>query len=166
MPVAPADFKAALGRFPAGVTVVTVSGPAGDHGMTASAFCSLSIDPPLVLVCVKKGNTTHGLLEEAEGFAVNILDQDQVELSNRFGGWGPPMDDRFADLGEARGAVSGARLVPGALASLDCSSYGTRDGGDHTIFLGQVEGTVLHGEDDGLRPLIYFKGYRGAGDKL
>jgi len=70
------------------------------------------------------------------------------------------MEDRFADQGDVRAPVSGARLLPGALASLDCTLYGTRDGGDHTIFLGQVEGTVVEGEDEALRPLVYFKGYR------
>ncbi len=134
--------------------------------MTASAFCSLSLDPPLVLVCVKKGNRTHGLLEGAEGFAVNLLAQEQMDLSNRFAGWGPQPEDRFEDQGDARGPVSGARLLPGAMASLDCTKYGTRDGGDHPIFLGQVEGTVLQGDDADLAPLLYFKGYKAVGDAL
>jgi flavin reductase (DIM6/NTAB) family NADH-FMN oxidoreductase RutF len=166
MPASPADFKAALGRFPAGVTVITVAGAEGDHGMTASAFCSLSLDPPLILVCVHKGNRTHALLEAADGFAVNILAQDQMDLSNRFAGWGPQPEDRFEGLGDTRGPVSGARYLPGAITSLDCTKYGTRDGGDHTIFLGQVEGTVLRGDDADLRPLIYFKGYKAVGEGL
>lgn len=166
MPIAPADFKAALGRFPAGVTVITVATPEGDHGMTASAFCSLSLDPPLVLVCVKKVNTTHGLLEGAAGFGVNLLAQDQMGLSNRFAGWGPQPEDRFEDQGDERGAVSGARFLPGSMASLDCTLYGTRDGGDHTIFIGQVEGAVIRGDDAELAPLIYFKGYKAAGESL
>ncbi len=166
MPAAPADFKAALGRFPAGVTVITVAGAEGDHGMTASAFCSLSLDPPLVLVCVKKGNKTHGLLEEASGFGVNLLAQEQMDLSNRFAGWGPQPEDRFEDQGDERGAVSGARFLPGAMASLDCTLHGTREGGDHTIFIGQVEGTVLRGEDSDLAPLLYFKGYKAVGEGL
>ncbi len=166
MPVAPADFKAALGRFPAGVTVITMVGSEGDHGMTASAFCSLSLDPPLVLVCVKNGNTSHGLLQDASGFAVNLLAQDQMNLSNRFAGWGPQPEDRFGDQGDERGAVSGARFLPGAMASLDCTLYGTRDGGDHTIFIGQVEGVVLRGDDAELAPLLYFKGYKAVGEGL
>ena len=75
----PNDFKAALGRFASGVTVITLAGDE-DHGMTASAFCSLSLDPPLILVCVKNGNATHGKLLEANGFGVNILGADQKDL--------------------------------------------------------------------------------------
>lgn len=157
MPVDAKQFKSALGRFASGVTVITVGGEAGDHGMTASAFCSLSLDPPLVLVCVKNGNTTHGKLLEATGFGVNILSSEQQHLSNRFAGYGPPMDDRFSDLDVARGAAGGAPLIGGSLAGLDCTLYGTRDGGDHTIFIGQVEGVTLGDDAD---PLIYSRGYR------
>ena len=163
----PNDFKAALGRFASGVTVVTLGG-ADDHGMTASEFCSLSLDPPLVLVCVKNGNATHGKLMEATGFGINILGADQKDLSNRFAGWGfPEGKDKWADLEVSRGTVSGAPLIDGALAHLDCSLYGTRDGGDHTIFIGLVEHAVGFGERDALEPLLYFAGgYRGVGEPL
>ena len=163
----PDDFKAALGRFASGVTVVTLGG-AEDHGMTASAFCSLSLDPPLVLVCVKTGNTTHGKLIASKGFGVNILGRDQVHLSNRFAGWGAaPDQDKWADLDIQRGTVSGAPLITGALAHLDCSLYGTQDGGDHTIFIGRVENAEGFGDRDSLEPLLYFAGgYRGVGESL
>jgi flavin reductase (DIM6/NTAB) family NADH-FMN oxidoreductase RutF len=167
MPANPDDFKAALGRFASGVTVITLAGEE-DHGMTASAFCSLSLDPPLVLVCVKTGNTTHGKLLEAKGFGVNILGADQKDLSNRFAGWGFPADqDKWADLDITRGAVSGAPLLRGALAHLDCTLAGTREGGDHTIFIGQVENAEGFGERENLDALLYFAGaYRGVGDAL
>ena len=163
----PNDFKAALGRFASGVTVVTIGGEE-DHGMTASAFCSLSLDPPLVLVCVKNGNATHGKLLESSGFGVNLLGRDQVDLSNRFAGWGfPPDQDKWADLEIHRGTVSGAPLIGGALAHLDCTLYGTRDGGDHTIFIGHVENAEGFGDRDSLDPLLYFAGnYRGIGESL
>ena len=80
-------FKAVMGRFASGVTAITVHQDGEDHGMTASAFCSLSLSPPLVLVCVKKGNRTHDLLEETGAYAINILDESQVTVSNRFAGW-------------------------------------------------------------------------------
>jgi flavin reductase (DIM6/NTAB) family NADH-FMN oxidoreductase RutF len=162
------SFKAGLGRFASGVTVVTVAGEAGDHGMTASAFTSLSLEPPLVLVCVKKGNTTHGLLETADSFAINILAHDQVSVSNRFAGWGfPPDQDKWADLSITRGAVSGAPLIGGALAQLDCTKWAAQDGGDHTIFVGQVESVVADGDRAALQPLLYFAGkYRGVGEPL
>ncbi len=168
MPTDAQSFKAGLGRFASGVTVVTTSGQQGDHGMTASAFTSLSIDPPLVLVCVKKGNTTHELLENASGFGINILAEDQVSVSNRFAGWGfPPDQDKWADLSITRGEVSGAPLIGGALANLDCTKWAAHDGGDHTIFVGQVEGVVAEGDREGLAPLLYFAGkYRGAGEAL
>ena len=167
MPVDANDFKACLGRFGSGVTVVTIAGDE-DHGMTASAFCSLSLDPPLVLVCVKNGNTTHGKLLESKGFAINILAADQKDLSNRFGGWGFPEDqDKWADLNITRGEASGAPLLDGAMAHLDCTLYGTREGGDHTIFIGHVETATAFGERDELEPLVYFAGaYRGVGKTL
>ena len=163
----PDDFKASLGRFPSGVTVVTIGGEE-DHGMTASAFCSLSLDPPLVLVCVKNGNTTHGKLLEAKGFGINLLGADQKDLSNRFAGWGFPADqDKWADLEITRGEASDAPLISGALAHLDCTLYGTREGGDHTIFIGQVENATAFGERESLEPLLYFAGaYRGIGEAL
>ena len=163
----PDDFKASLGRFASGVTVITVGGEE-DHGMTASAFCSLSLDPPLILVCVKNGNLTHGKLLESKGFGVNLLAADQKDLSNRFAGWGFPADqDKWADLSVSRGPASGAPLIEGALAHLDCTLYGTREGGDHTIFIGQVENATAFGERDSLAPLLYFAGaYRGIGDTL
>jgi flavin reductase (DIM6/NTAB) family NADH-FMN oxidoreductase RutF len=162
------DFKSALGRFASGVTVVTIAAPEGDHGMTASAFCSLSLDPPLVLVCVKKGNTTHGLLESASGFGVNLLGADQVSISNRFAGWGFPEDqDKWADLEITRGEVSGAPMIGGTMAQLDCTMWAAKDGGDHTIFIGQVENASSFGDRDDLAPLLYFAGkYRDAGASL
>ncbi len=167
MPVEAQEFKAALGRFPSGVTVVTLNHQGQDHGMTASAFSSLSLDPPLVLVCVKKGNATHGLLEAAGSFGVSFLSQDQVERSNRFAGFFPKDADKFADLGFVRGEASGAALLDGAMACLDCSLHQVLDGGDHSIFIGQVEGTRVEGDKDALEPLLYFAGaYRAAGEKL
>jgi flavin reductase (DIM6/NTAB) family NADH-FMN oxidoreductase RutF len=165
MPVAPDEFKAALARFASGVTVVTLSDDDGDHGMTASAFTSVSLDPPLVLVCVTKGNATHQRLQGAGGFAVNILSADQVTVSNRFAGWWDEGKSKWDDLTLTRGSVSGAPLIGGALAQLDCSTWSTADGGDHTIFIGQVEGaTVSPSAPDALAPLLYFAGgYRTIG---
>ena len=87
MSVTPDQFKMALGRFCSGVTVITVTDDEGDHAMTASAFTSLSLNPPLVLVCVQKKGNMHERLSRASGFAVNILDQAQESVSNRFAGW-------------------------------------------------------------------------------
>jgi len=166
MPVESQDFKDALARFPSGVTVVTIQTEDGPHGMTASAFCSLSMDPPLVLVCVKKGNRTHDKLENAAGFAVNILDKSQVTHSNRFAGWPPEGEGPWDNVSHSPAPESGAPFLDGAIASLDCTLYGTREGGDHTIFIGQVENTELRGNPDDPQPLLYYRGYRGLGDKI
>ena len=172
MAIDPQIFKGALGRFASGVTVITAHTDAGDYGMTASAFCSVSLNPPLILVCVKKGNHTHGLLESAAGFGVNLLAEDQKSLSNRFAGWGDKPQDHFDDLTDntgklVRGEISGAPLIAGAMAWLDCTRFAAHDAGDHTIFLGEVQGGTLHGERDDLRPLLYFAGrYRAAGESL
>ena len=87
MSVTPDQFKATLGRFCSGVTVITVTDDDGDHAMTASAFSSVSLEPPLVLVCVKKNGNMHQRMASASGFAVNLLDQNQESVSNRFAGW-------------------------------------------------------------------------------
>ena len=161
------DFKAALGRFCSGVTVVTMNGPEGDHWMTASAFSSLSLDPPLILVCVKKGNHTHDLMDSGSGFAVNILDKEQVSVSNRFGGWWEEGKSKWADLEVTRAPVSGAAFIGGALAWLDCSKHAALDGGDHTILVGEVQGATSFGERDSLEPLLYFAGkYRSTGEAI
>jgi flavin reductase (DIM6/NTAB) family NADH-FMN oxidoreductase RutF len=171
----PTVFRRALGRFGSGVTVITTRGPDGrDHGMTASAFCSLSLDPPLVLVCVNRNNKTHGYLEAHGSFGVSLLAEHQEGLSNRFAGgrvdeagawrrW-PEGQSTFDDLEFVRGEVSGAPLLNGALTSLDCSLHDAADGGDHTIFIGRVHGARLRSDGVPLRPLLYFAGsYRAMG---
>lgn len=168
MPVDAGEFRNALGRFASGVTVMTVrTTDGGDRGMTASAFSSLSLDPPLVLVCVKKGNTMDLALRGAAGFAVNLLAQDQVALSNRFAGYSAAPADRVDDLDISRGPFSGAAWLPGAIARLDCALHQVLDGGDHHIYLGRVEAVDAPGAREDQRPLLYFAGaYRAAGDKL
>lgn len=168
MPVDAGEFRNALARFASGVTVVTARTPdGGDRGMTASAFCSLSLDPPLILVCVRKGNAMDGVLQGAAGFAVNLLGQDQVDLSNRFAGYGAQPADRVDDLQPAAGPYSGAAWLPGAIARLDCALHQVLDGGDHHIYLGRVEAVDAPGAREDQRPLLYFAGaYRAAGEKL
>ena len=169
--IEPKDFKQALGRFASGVTVVTVRGEDGtDHGMTASAFSSVSLDPPLILVCIKNGNHTYELVEAAGSFAVNILAREQEALSNRFAGgivgadgqWTPwPEDrDKFADLGIQRAETSGAALLDGAIAQLDCSLEAIQPGGDHGIFVGRIHG-IRYADADASAPLIYCRGRYG-----
>ena len=169
------NFRAAMGRFASGVTAVTVRASDGrDHGMTASAFSSVSLEPPLILVCIKNENHTLALLEDEASpyhhkFAVNLLARDQESLSNRFAGgyidekgswqrW-PEDKDKFEDLEVARGETSGAALLDGALASLDCSVEHVYDGGDHKIVVGRIHDITLSQEKP--NALLYFSGSYG-----
>ena len=139
--------------------------------MTASAFSSLSLDPPLVLVCIKAGNYSYQLIEQVGSFAVNILARSQEERSNRFAGgivgddgrWTPwPEDrDRFEGVDFSRGEHSGAALLDGSLASLDCKLESILPGGDHGIFVGRVCATKLS-EAESLEPLLYHGGSYGG----
>jgi flavin reductase (DIM6/NTAB) family NADH-FMN oxidoreductase RutF len=166
MPIEPATFRKALSHFPSGVTLLTVVTPEGaPHGMTASAFSSVSMVPPIILVCVKKGNSTHEYLTTRGAFAVNLLAEDQALVSDRFAGIGPVVQDRFADLAWRPAPLSGAPWLDRAITNLDCTLHGTADGGDHTVFLGEVVGVSTPGEER--KPLIYWsRAYRSVGAKL
>ncbi|HEX6537056.1 MAG TPA: flavin reductase family protein [Gemmatimonadaceae bacterium] len=147
----PALFRSILGRFAAGVTVVTARDEKGhDHGMTVSAFCSLSLDPTLVLVCIERQTEMHGILEHATHFAVNMLSAAQESISRRFA---EQMEDRFDGVGYTRG-VTGLVLLEGILAYLECRLVARHAGGDHTIVVGEV----IAGEAFAERPLLYYRG--------
>jgi len=137
VPIDAATFRSALGQWPSGVTVVTTTADGTWHGMTASSFSSVSLDPPLVSVCLAKTIFTHSLIEASGHFGVNILAKDQAHLGKRFAGQQPEVTDRFFDV-NAKTAVTGAPLIPDALAWLDCEVRHAYDGGDHTIFVGEV----------------------------
>ncbi len=145
------SFRSVLGRFASGIVVVTVRDPEGkDHGMTVSAFTSVSLEPPLVLVCVDRGATMHDSLYAAERFAINLLSDQQEALSRRFA---ETRDDRFDGVGYTRD-VSDAALLDDALASLECTTWARYDGGDHTIIVGLVD----HATARDARPLLYYRG--------
>ncbi|MGR8009882.1 flavin reductase family protein [Streptomyces hypolithicus] len=162
------EFRAAMSRFSAGVTLVTAhdpdSGARGeDVGMTATAFMSVSLDPPLVMVSVRNGSRMDDLLAEQPMWAVSLLSENQRHIAGRFAMKGR-LSDRllFADVPHTHGAVSGAPLVGGALAVVECRTEQRVEAGDHTLVIGRVLDVGLPGEDDG--PLTYFKGrYRHLG---
>ena len=137
MAVDAATFRSVLGQWPSGVTVVTTVADDGWHGMTASSFNSVSLEPPLVSVCLAKKIYTHTLIERSGVFAVNILAKDQAAIGKRFAGQQPELTDRFAGL-QASTAESGAPVLGDALGWLDCRVVHAYDGGDHTIFVGEV----------------------------
>ncbi|HJR40979.1 MAG TPA: flavin reductase family protein [Gemmatimonadaceae bacterium] len=151
MTIDPATFRSVLGRFASGVTVVTARDESGtDHGMTVSAFCSLSLHPPLILMCVEQGAEMHPILERAHHCAVSILEEHQESLSRRFA---EPMTDRFEGIGYTR-QVTGAALLDDALAHVECELLERHPGGDHTIFIARVIAAGATSE----RPLIYYRG--------
>lgn len=167
MAVTPEEFKGALRRWASGVTVVTARNASGDLGMTASSFCSLSLEPPAVLVCVRRGAALFSALEAAGAFGVSILGSDQDALSNRFAGRVPAEADRFADLEVVRAPSSGAAWLPGASAWLDCRITAILDGGDHGIVVGEVVHASLNDDRDASDALLYVAGrYRRVGDAI
>lgn len=144
-------FRAVLGRFASGITVITTRDTAGTpHGMTVSAFSSLSLDPPLILVCVANDATMAPLLAATETFAVNVLSAGQEAMSRRFAG---KIDDRFAGVGY-HGGTLGDPILEDVLASLECRIVARHPAGDHVIVVGQVEDAAVH---EG-KPLLYYRG--------
>lgn len=127
-----------MGRFPTGVTVVAALDPAGAAlGLTVNAFTSVSLDPPLVLVCIDRRASSHDPLMSASHFTVNILGADQADVATRFAS--EPSQGRFDDVAWRPGRT-GAPLLEGVTAWLECSRYQVLDGGDHSILVGRVEG--------------------------
>jgi flavin reductase (DIM6/NTAB) family NADH-FMN oxidoreductase RutF len=151
------QFRHILGHFASGVTVVTTCRQGFCHGITVSAFCSLSLTPPLVLVCIDHRNTSHQLLEEAGIFAVNMLAEDGELLSRHFAS---REENKFATIAHHFGET-GAPLLDGALATLECRLVDRFPGGDHSIFVGEVLSGSAREDTD---PLLYFRGgYRQLG---
>lgn len=151
MPIDSKEFRQLLGHFAAGVTIITTIGRDGKpYGLTATAFCSVSLDPPLVLMCVDKKAESHPHFEPSGSFAVNFLTQEQIDLSNRFARSG---GEKFQDIDWQRGAL-GMPLLPRSLARLECAITQSIDAGDHTVFIGRVEAGSLGGGD----PLMHFNG--------
>lgn len=157
MPITSDAFRSALRHFPAGVTIVTIKAGEERHGLTVSAFASVSPEPPLIMVCIDHRHYAHALLEqEGATFAVNILAADQRELSNRFAYL--KNEDRFA-VGDWQTAVTGAPVLADALAWLDCTIYGKYRAGTHTIYVGEVQASNVPEPD--VAPLVYWnRAYR------
>lgn len=141
------DFRDTLARWPSGVTVVTALHEGEPVGMTAASFSSLSLDPPLVLVCIADTAFSHEGLCGAEGFAVHILGAEQAEMSAVFS---RPGAEKFASYPYESGPF-GAPLLPFGVARLVCARHSALNGGDHTILVGRVVSTELAGTD----PLLY-----------
>lgn len=151
MPIDGATFRKAMGRLATGITVVSVRGADGRAvGMTASAVTSLSLEPPMVLLCVGHVGVLHQALASAETFGVAILAEDQEALSRRFAA----RETQHFDGLNCATSPAGLPILPGALAYLECRRSASVPGGDHTIVTGTVEWASAA---DG-RPLLYFAG--------
>lgn len=146
--VTPQAFRQTLGRFASGVTVVTMLEDGETHGITVSAFLSVSLEPPLVLISIDKKAHSHHRLVKSERYGVSILSEGQQSLSNHFANRDPDVVPEFERL-------DNFPVLKNALAQLVCKAVQKVDAGDHTLFVGQIEDLVWqeHG-----KPLVYFHG--------
>jgi flavin reductase (DIM6/NTAB) family NADH-FMN oxidoreductase RutF len=148
------QFRDALGAFPTGVAVVTGLGAAGERvGVTVSSFNSVSISPPLVLFSIARQAHSYTAWTGMRGYAVNILSQQQEEISNRFA---RPLGDKWDGLVVLDG-INGLPILPNALAVFECEAYARYEGGDHDIFVGRVINLRRHAHKTEA-PLIFFGG--------
>jgi flavin reductase (DIM6/NTAB) family NADH-FMN oxidoreductase RutF len=153
MPIDDAQFKLAMSHFASGVTVVTTEHEGTPYGLTVASFASLSLHPPLVLVCIEKSAKSHDAIAASGKFGVSMLGQQQKEVSGRFAS---KTDDKFSGLPVSRGEL-GVPLIDGAICALECRVHAQLPGGDHSIFVGEVADIRT---SDGA-PLVYFRsGYR------
>jgi flavin reductase (DIM6/NTAB) family NADH-FMN oxidoreductase RutF len=152
------ELRRVMGHFATGVTVITSIRSSGEmHGLTANAFTSVSLIPPLLLVCIDKKAESYPCFDESKIFTVNVLSSDQEALSRRFAVTG---GDKFEGVSYKIGA-NGAPILDGALAFLECRVTEKIDGGDHTIYVGEIE----QAETKEGKPLLFFRGgYRELGD--
>lgn len=148
-----AAFKNAMSHFASGVTVVTTEHQGKPFGMTVASFASLSLHPPLVLICIEKSVKTHDAIASSGKFGVSILRSDQQDISSRFAS---RAEDKFTGIDVRRGTL-GLPLIAGALTTIECAVENRLPGGDHTIFIGKVvDAQTTEGN-----PLLYFRsGYR------
>ncbi len=160
MAVTPDAFKEALARWASGVSVVTANDDGMLYGLTVSSFSSLSLTPPLVLVCLSSGNRLVEMIQRGGRFAVSILAADQEAASNYFAKSGRLPTPGFTEI-EGEWAPTGVPVVAGALAWLSCGLDQMLVQGDHTVVIGQVEATGHSAKE---APLLYFgRGYRRLG---
>jgi flavin reductase (DIM6/NTAB) family NADH-FMN oxidoreductase RutF len=144
------EFRDVIGHFASGVTIVTATERDAPLGTTASAVCSLSLEPPMVVVCMNRTSKTGQAIARVGRFAINVLAEHQQPLARHFASKDP---DKFAGLGTTAGAT-GAPLLDEAVAHLECVVTDEVEGGTHTVFLAEVQAATAHGGE----PLAYFRG--------
>lgn len=155
MAIEEAELRRVLGHFPTGVAVVAARAADGPpRGLTASSITSVSLDPPLVLICVERSADTHDVIETSGAFAISVLGEKDEVLARRFATY--ETDAKFESVAYAE-VATGAPILDEALAWVDCRVWAAYDGGDHTIFVGEV---LDAGAEDG-PPLVHFRGGYG-----
>jgi 3-hydroxy-9,10-secoandrosta-1,3,5(10)-triene-9,17-dione monooxygenase reductase component len=142
------EYKNALSKFATGITIITVDAGGELHGMTAAAFASVSLEPPLVLVCLEKSSRTQQLVRQTGKFAVNILSEEQDHISRKFSQRGPKPFDSLA----YRTGSNGSPLIEGAIGFLECTVERVVGAGDHDVVIGLVDAC----ETNEGNPLLYF----------
>lgn len=151
----PDAFRETLGSFTTGVTVVATEHEGVLHGMTVNAFTSVSLDPPLVLVCIDRTAGMHEFLPRSRTFAVTVLTHAQRPLSKWFASSRRPAGrDQFDDIAWHPAPISGSPIIDGGSAALDCEVAEIFDGGDHSIFLARV---VALEDGSGQPPLVFYR---------
>ena len=143
-----------MGHFATGVTIMTIAAPGRLHGMTVSAFASVSLEPPLILVCVEQSTLMHRLLAETSSFAVNMLSEGG-EASSRFFADNARLEGPEFREGGYRLGVTGSPILAEATAYLEARVHGSHEAGDHTVVVGEVIALDVRTEDD---PLIFYRG--------
>lgn len=146
------SFKTIMSKFATGVTVVTTSVDGENHGMTVNSFCSVSLSPRLILICIEKSAETREKIARSETFAVNFLTDRQLDISERFADPALTSQTRFKNLRIIK-STSGTPLLTETMGYIDCKKYNTFEGGDHTIFLGEVIEIFVSKNNS---PLLYF----------
>ena len=145
------EIRNVMGHFATGVTVITTKDTTGKpFGLTVNSFTSLSLNPPLVVVCVDKTVDCYSCFDDSKVFAVNVLNEDQEELSRRFATKGI---EKFEGIPWRMGE-NGSPLLDGVIGAIECKVAHSYEGGDHTIFLGEISSATANGD----RPLLFFKG--------
>jgi flavin reductase (DIM6/NTAB) family NADH-FMN oxidoreductase RutF len=146
-------YRQVMGSFPTGVSIITTRDGAGEPvGITCNSFSSVSLDPPLVLWCMRKASKSIDIFKATKSFAISVLAQDQDHLSQRFAT--SSIEKKFESIGWMSG-YSDLPLIDDCVARFQCSVYQTHDAGDHIIFVGKVEQFEMVSEEDSL---VYYKG--------
>lgn len=152
MSVISESFRQVFGRFATGVTIVTMKNEEGFHGLTVNAFTSVSLEPPLVLICIQKDGNSHTYIANTDAFVVNILSSKQKDLAGRFASSDLDSLGRFENV-SYRLSPRGIPILEDSLGYLECHLENQFVGGDHTIFLAQVENVEINENES---PLIFY----------